>query len=149
MEDTAGSCFGVPSHQHIHVRSLITGLVDGVPQRDIRALQVRCVSGVHSLQCSVKLPYVLILISIMSHCESRVLSWSFLATACLPGHWIVEEVMSLHVSTQWRLSCSPSPPQSPLLTFLSTQDHQKPGAASNSKTALIMELLNDLYELPD
>ncbi|KAA8592251.1 hypothetical protein FQN60_017706, partial [Etheostoma spectabile] len=89
MEDTISSCQRVPSHQHIHVWSVITGVVEGIPQRDIQALQV-----------------------------SYILS---------PGHWIVEEVMSLTVWTQWRLSCFPSPPQSPLLTFLSTQDHQKPG----------------------
>lgn len=45
-EDTPTSCYGIPSHQHIQVWSLITGIVDGVPQRDIRALQVRCVWGV-------------------------------------------------------------------------------------------------------
>ncbi|XP_019130650.2 tectonic-2 [Larimichthys crocea] len=51
MEDTAGSCYGVPSHQHIHVRSLITGLVDGVPQRDIRALQVSYSLSPWALDC--------------------------------------------------------------------------------------------------
>ncbi|TKS78698.1 Tectonic-2 Precursor [Collichthys lucidus] len=51
MEDTAGSCYGVPSHQHIHVRSLITGLVDGVPQRDIRALQVSYSLSPWTLDC--------------------------------------------------------------------------------------------------
>ncbi|XP_044052251.1 tectonic-2 isoform X2 [Siniperca chuatsi] len=40
MEDTTSSCYGIPSHQHVHVWSLITGMVDGIPQRDIRALQV-------------------------------------------------------------------------------------------------------------
>lgn len=45
-EDTPTSCYGIPSHQHIQVWSLITGVVDGIPQRDIRALQVRCVWGV-------------------------------------------------------------------------------------------------------
>ncbi|XP_038560425.1 tectonic-2 isoform X1 [Micropterus salmoides] len=39
-EDTTSSCYGIPSHQHIHVWSLITGIVGGLPQRDIRALQV-------------------------------------------------------------------------------------------------------------
>ncbi|TMS03546.1 Tectonic-2 [Larimichthys crocea] len=51
MEDTAGSCYGVPSHQHIHVRSLITGLVDGVPQRDIHALQVSYSLSPWALDC--------------------------------------------------------------------------------------------------
>lgn len=45
-EDTPTSCNGIPSHQHIQVWSLITGIVDGIPQREIRALQVRCVWGV-------------------------------------------------------------------------------------------------------
>lgn len=55
MGDTTVSCYGIPSHQHIHVWSLITGVVDGIPQRDIRALQVRCVWGVYSLQCTVSI----------------------------------------------------------------------------------------------
>ncbi|TNN52946.1 Tectonic-2 [Liparis tanakae] len=40
MEDTTSSCRGVPSHQHIHVRSRITGMVQGIPQKDISVLQV-------------------------------------------------------------------------------------------------------------
>ncbi|XP_075882100.1 tectonic-2 [Nelusetta ayraudi] len=40
MDDTAVSCSRIPSHQHIHVWSLVTGTVDGVPQREIRALNV-------------------------------------------------------------------------------------------------------------
>ncbi|XP_040010296.1 tectonic-2 isoform X2 [Xiphias gladius] len=39
-EDTINSCYGIPSHQHIHVWSLITDMVEGIPQRDIHALQV-------------------------------------------------------------------------------------------------------------
>lgn len=50
MEDTESSCGGIPSHQHIRVWSLITGALDGIPQRDIHALEVRCVLGV---QCSL------------------------------------------------------------------------------------------------
>ncbi|XP_029367117.1 tectonic-2 isoform X2 [Echeneis naucrates] len=40
MEDTTGSCYGIPSHQHIYVWSFISGVVQGIPQRDIRALQI-------------------------------------------------------------------------------------------------------------
>lgn len=43
MDDTAVSCSRIPSHQHIHVWSLVTGTVDGVPQREIHALNVRSV----------------------------------------------------------------------------------------------------------
>lgn len=60
---------------------------------------------------------------------------TFSATACPPGHWSVEGVMSLPVWTQRRLGCFPSPPQSPLLTFPSTQDLQKPGASSHRSVA--------------
>ncbi|KAM8885356.1 tectonic-2 isoform 2-T2 [Spinachia spinachia] len=38
--DTTSSCSGVPSHQHIHVLSLITGMVEGRPQREIHAVLV-------------------------------------------------------------------------------------------------------------
>lgn len=131
----------------------------------LKGISMLCKSGVYQLYSHYilnsggagnhyKLPYVLIPISIISYSESRILYWSFSATACPPGHWIVEEVMSLHVWTQWRLSRFPSPPQSPLLTFLRTQDHQKPGASSNSSAATGQEVgnlsqINCLYELPD
>ncbi|XP_040898453.1 tectonic-2 isoform X2 [Toxotes jaculatrix] len=51
MEDTASSCYGIPSHQHIRVWSLITGMVEGVPQRDIRALQVSYSLSTWELDC--------------------------------------------------------------------------------------------------
>ncbi|KAK5871470.1 hypothetical protein PBY51_004351 [Eleginops maclovinus] len=51
MEDGPSSCYGVPSHQHIHVWSLITGMVEGVPQRDIRALQVSYSMSPWTLDC--------------------------------------------------------------------------------------------------
>ncbi|KAK5932809.1 hypothetical protein CgunFtcFv8_004486 [Champsocephalus gunnari] len=51
MEDSTNSCYGVPSHQHIHVWSLITGMVGGVPQRDIRALQVSYSMSPWTLDC--------------------------------------------------------------------------------------------------
>lgn len=71
-------------------------------------------------------------ICIIGHCESGILFLSFLAIACLPGHLIVEEGKSRHAWTLWRLSCFPSHRQPPLLTFVSTQNHLKPGASSNS-----------------
>ncbi|XP_070759835.1 tectonic-2 [Enoplosus armatus] len=51
VEDTTSSCYGIPSQQHIHVWSLITGMVDGIPQRDIRALQVSYSPSTWALDC--------------------------------------------------------------------------------------------------
>uniref|UniRef100_A0A671WEH5 Tectonic family member 2 n=1 Tax=Sparus aurata TaxID=8175 RepID=A0A671WEH5_SPAAU len=45
------SCYGIPSHQHIHVWSLITSTVDGIPQRDIRAVQVSYSPSTWALDC--------------------------------------------------------------------------------------------------
>ncbi|XP_054467434.1 tectonic-2 [Anoplopoma fimbria] len=50
-EDTTSSCNGVPSHQHIHVWSLITGMVEGIPQRDIRVLQISYSLSPWELDC--------------------------------------------------------------------------------------------------
>lgn len=38
--DTPASCSRIPSHQHIHVWSRVSGTVDGVPQREIHAVNV-------------------------------------------------------------------------------------------------------------
>ncbi|XP_056276066.1 tectonic-2 isoform X1 [Pseudoliparis swirei] len=51
MEDTTSSCRGVPSHQHIHVRSRITGMVQGIPQKDISVLQVSFTLSSWTLDC--------------------------------------------------------------------------------------------------
>ncbi|XP_034547872.1 tectonic-2 [Notolabrus celidotus] len=51
MEDSPGSCYGIPSHQHIHVWSLITGTKDGIPQRDILSLQVNFSLSSWALDC--------------------------------------------------------------------------------------------------
>ncbi|XP_037339060.1 tectonic-2 [Pungitius pungitius] len=51
MNDTPSSCSGVPSHQHIHVLSLITGMVEGRPQRDIRAVLVSYTLSPWALDC--------------------------------------------------------------------------------------------------
>ncbi|XP_070690149.1 tectonic-2 [Pempheris klunzingeri] len=51
MEDTTSSCYGIPSHQHIHIWSLITGMVDGITQRDIRAVQVSYSLSTWALDC--------------------------------------------------------------------------------------------------
>ncbi|XP_026198338.1 tectonic-2 [Anabas testudineus] len=51
MEDTTSSCYGIPSHQHIHVWSFITGMVQGVPQRDVHALQVSYSLTTWALDC--------------------------------------------------------------------------------------------------
>ncbi|KAG7490956.1 hypothetical protein JOB18_045732 [Solea senegalensis] len=49
--NTRSSCYGIPYHQHIHVWSLITGMVDGVPQRNIHAVQVSYSSTTWTLDC--------------------------------------------------------------------------------------------------
>ncbi|XP_069379889.1 tectonic-2 isoform X6 [Paralichthys olivaceus] len=51
VEDSTNSCYGIQSHQHIHVWSLITGTVEGRPQREIRALQVSYSMSTWSLDC--------------------------------------------------------------------------------------------------
>ncbi|KAF7665533.1 hypothetical protein LDENG_00140250 [Lucifuga dentata] len=51
MENSTGSCYGIPSHQHIHVWSFITGMIEGIPQRQIRALQVRYSLSSWGLDC--------------------------------------------------------------------------------------------------
>uniref|UniRef100_A0AAZ3P3A6 Tectonic-2 n=1 Tax=Oncorhynchus tshawytscha TaxID=74940 RepID=A0AAZ3P3A6_ONCTS len=35
-----GICSGIPSHRHIHVRSIVTEVVGGLPQREIQAVEV-------------------------------------------------------------------------------------------------------------
>ncbi|XP_037836288.1 tectonic-2 isoform X2 [Kryptolebias marmoratus] len=49
--DVSGACSGIPSHQHIQVWTLTTGLIDGVPQREIRALEVRYGLSAWTLNC--------------------------------------------------------------------------------------------------
>ncbi|XP_071339033.1 tectonic-2 [Trachinotus anak] len=51
VEDTTSSCHGISSHQHIHVWSFITSMVEGVPQRDIRALQVSYSLSTWTMDC--------------------------------------------------------------------------------------------------
>ncbi|KAM8760492.1 tectonic-2 isoform 1-T1 [Acanthopagrus schlegelii] len=51
MDNNTSSCYGIPSHQHIHVWSLITSTVDGIPQRDIRAVQVSYSPSTWALDC--------------------------------------------------------------------------------------------------
>uniref|UniRef100_A0A3Q0RXH3 Tectonic family member 2 n=1 Tax=Amphilophus citrinellus TaxID=61819 RepID=A0A3Q0RXH3_AMPCI len=40
MENSTSTCYDIPAHQHIHVWSVITSVIEGVPQREIHALQV-------------------------------------------------------------------------------------------------------------
>lgn len=48
------SCNGIPSHQHIQIWSRIAGMINGVPQRDIVALHIRCVSAYQAtMRCEV------------------------------------------------------------------------------------------------
>ncbi|KAM3610704.1 uncharacterized protein V6R79_007620 [Siganus canaliculatus] len=51
MGNGSGSCSGIPSHQHIQIWTLVTGMVDGVPQRDIHALQVSHSLSSWALDC--------------------------------------------------------------------------------------------------
>ncbi|XP_067376099.1 tectonic-2 isoform X2 [Channa argus] len=51
MEVTTDSCYGIPSHQHIHVWSLIKGIVQGEPQREIHALQVSYSLSTWAVEC--------------------------------------------------------------------------------------------------
>ncbi|XP_071389185.1 tectonic-2 isoform X2 [Centroberyx affinis] len=51
VEDNTSSCREIPSHQHIHVRSIITGVVQGKPQREIHALQVSYSLSTWELDC--------------------------------------------------------------------------------------------------
>eukprot|EP00066_Takifugu_rubripes_P024756 XP_011614022.1 PREDICTED: tectonic-2 [Takifugu rubripes] len=50
-EDTAGSCNGIPSHQHIQIWSRISGFVSAVPQRDIIALHISYSPSAWTLDC--------------------------------------------------------------------------------------------------
>lgn len=126
MKNSTSTCYDIPAHLHIHIWSVITSVVEGVPQREIRALQVRYVLDAYRLQSIAVIQKGLLIIA---HNESLHIKNSvLLAIAHLTGRWTVVEVLSLHVWTQRSLSCSPSPPLSHLLTFLSTPDHQKPGA---------------------
>uniref|UniRef100_UPI0037E936C1 tectonic-2 n=1 Tax=Semicossyphus pulcher TaxID=241346 RepID=UPI0037E936C1 len=51
MEDSTSTCYGIPSHQHIQAWSVITGIVDGIPQRDISSLQVSYSLSSWALDC--------------------------------------------------------------------------------------------------
>ncbi|XP_030000328.1 tectonic-2 isoform X1 [Sphaeramia orbicularis] len=50
-EDTNSSCSDIPSHLHIHVLSLVTGVVDGVPQKYIRSVQINHSMSSWRLEC--------------------------------------------------------------------------------------------------
>lgn len=43
MKNSTSTCYDIPAHLHIHIWSVTTSVVEGVPQREIRALQVRYV----------------------------------------------------------------------------------------------------------
>ncbi|XP_028270308.1 tectonic-2 [Parambassis ranga] len=51
FKDSPSTCYGIPSYQHIHVWSLITGMAEGIPQREIRALQVSYTLSNWRLDC--------------------------------------------------------------------------------------------------
>ncbi|XP_024909465.1 tectonic-2 isoform X2 [Cynoglossus semilaevis] len=51
LENNTSSCDGIPSHQHIHVQSLITSTVDGITQRSIFAVQISYSTTTWTLEC--------------------------------------------------------------------------------------------------
>ncbi|KAM6930391.1 tectonic-2 [Xenentodon cancila] len=50
-EDTTSACSDIPVHQHIQVWSVVSGLVEGIPQREISALQVSYSLSTLTLEC--------------------------------------------------------------------------------------------------
>lgn len=50
-EDTDGSCSGILSHLHVHVRSYVSDTVEGVPQEDIQAVDVSYTESTWRLAC--------------------------------------------------------------------------------------------------
>ncbi|XP_056146496.1 tectonic-2 [Lampris incognitus] len=51
VDDTTSSCSGIPSHQHIHVRTIITDMIEGIPQWEIHSLQVSYSLSTWRLEC--------------------------------------------------------------------------------------------------
>lgn len=51
MRDSTGVCSDIPSHLHISVWSLATSLADGIPQREIQALEVSYGMSTWALDC--------------------------------------------------------------------------------------------------
>uniref|UniRef100_A0A1A7WAY1 Tectonic family member 2 n=1 Tax=Iconisemion striatum TaxID=60296 RepID=A0A1A7WAY1_9TELE len=51
LDNVTSACDGVPAHQHIQVWTLITGQIDGVPQREIHALEVNYSLTTWRLEC--------------------------------------------------------------------------------------------------
>ncbi|XP_061586215.1 tectonic-2 [Cololabis saira] len=50
-EDTRSACSDIPAHQHIQVWSVVSGLVEGIPQREISAFQVSYSLATWTLDC--------------------------------------------------------------------------------------------------
>ncbi|XP_069034181.1 tectonic-2 [Embiotoca jacksoni] len=50
-DNRMSTCYDIPSHQHIHVWSLTTSMVGGIPQREILALQVSYSPSNWALDC--------------------------------------------------------------------------------------------------
>ncbi|XP_032435650.1 tectonic-2 [Xiphophorus hellerii] len=51
MNNNSGVCSDIPFHQHISVWSLTTSLVDGIPQREIQALEISYGMSTWALDC--------------------------------------------------------------------------------------------------
>uniref|UniRef100_A0A3B5MH77 Tectonic family member 2 n=1 Tax=Xiphophorus couchianus TaxID=32473 RepID=A0A3B5MH77_9TELE len=51
MNNNSGVCSDIPFHQHISVWSLTTSMVDGIPQREIQALEISYGMSTWALDC--------------------------------------------------------------------------------------------------
>lgn len=51
MGDTASSCFGIPANQQIHIQSIVTEILDGVPQRQIQAMDIKYGLSTWKIEC--------------------------------------------------------------------------------------------------
>ncbi|XP_020791015.1 tectonic-2 isoform X2 [Boleophthalmus pectinirostris] len=51
VEDSNSSCADIPSHLHIYLWTLVSGFVDGIPQKDIKAVQISYSLSSWRLKC--------------------------------------------------------------------------------------------------
>ncbi|XP_056110698.1 tectonic-2 [Rhinichthys klamathensis goyatoka] len=52
-EGSSGECSAVPTHLHIHVRSVIMGRVQGVPQTVIQAVEISFIETTWRIECDI------------------------------------------------------------------------------------------------
>ncbi|KAM6964966.1 tectonic-2 [Aplochiton taeniatus] len=48
---TASSCSGIPAHQQIHIQSIVTEVLGGVPQRQIQAMDIKYGLSTWKIEC--------------------------------------------------------------------------------------------------